>query len=352
MLDVLHAHNEPFDRHDEGVLDVHCPVDVGSFHHGVGSLDVLRALRCSRQQQRPLALNLQVPASLRNADHEVDAYYRGLAREIERVGCHVATQQRVEQFHLGGMTPEPATLQQLMNHLRRRFNFLTQESGDYSVDVDLQHTTWATMGLLRDQGFHHVSIGVPSVTNGLSVAGFQNPAPIQSLIDAARTFGYRTVSVDLGYGHAWQTPQSVARKLTMLIELEPDRLQVFDYTQSPLRYGHCAQRAAGNDADKALMRQICFERLLAAGYQHIGLGLFVRPDDDLAIAQERGRLHRNVLGFTRYGYCDHIGFGLGAVSQFERLCAQNAEVLGLYLEKLEQGQLATGRGWTLPASTV
>lgn len=349
MLDVLHAHNEPFDRHDEGVLDGNCHVDVGAYHSGVGSLDVLRALRRSRQQQRSLALNLQVPAS---AEPGIDAYYQGLAREIERVGCHVAMQQRVEQFHLAGMTPEPAMLQQLMSQLRRRFNFLSHESADYSVDVDLHHTTWATMGLLRDLGFHHVSIGVPNISNGLSVAGFQNPAPIQSLIDAARTFGYHTVSVDIGYGHAWQTPQSVARKLTTLIELEPDRLQVFDYAQPPLRYMHGAQAEAGHQPDTALMRQICFERLLAAGYQHIGLGLFVRPDDDLAIAQERGRLHRNALGFTRYGDCDHIGFGLGAVSQFERLYAQNTEVLGLYLEKLEQGQLATCRGWCVPTTTA
>ncbi|TDF82456.1 coproporphyrinogen III oxidase [Pseudomonas sp. H9] len=351
MLDVLHSHSEPTVRHDEGVLEPYCHLDASAFHPGVGSLDVLRALRSSRQQQRQLALNLQVPAHLRVAGHCMEAYFRGLAQEIERVGCHVAKQQRVEQFHLGGLTPEPARLQQLMSQLRRRFNFIFDESDDYSVDVDVQHTTWATMGVLRELGFLHVSIGVPDIANGLSVASFQNPAPIQSLIDAARTFGFRTVSVDLGYGHAWQTPDSVTRKLATLIELEPDRLQVFDYAQPPLRYAHCGQRLVGSAPDKTLMRRICFERLLEAGYQHIGLGLFVRPDDDLAIAQERGRLHRNILGFTRYGYCDHLGVGLGAISQIDTLYAQNAEALGMYLEKLQQGQLATCRGW-LPTTTA
>lgn len=347
MLDVLHARHEQVVQHDQGVLDPNSYVDVRKFHGGVGSLDVLRALRSSRQHQRPLSLNVQVPTGLCAADASMDEYFQCLTREIDLVGCHLSTQQRVEQFHLGGTTPEPMHLQKLMTHLRRRFNFLTHESGDYCVDVVLQQTSWATMGMLRDQGFNHVSIGVPDIDSGSgqSVASLQSPAPIHSLIDAARTFDYRSVSVDLGYGHAWQTPDSFTLKLTTLIELEPDRLRVFDYAQPPQRYAQFAQRQACSEHDKALMRRICFEQLLAAGYQHIGLGQFVRPDDDLAIAQERGRLRRNCQGFTRHGYCDHVGFGLGAISQLDAVYGQNTEVLGDYLEQLQRGQLATSRGW-------
>lgn len=347
MLDVLHSRNEQIVQHDQGVLDPNCYVDIRKFHGGVGSLDVLRGLRSSRQHQRPLSLNLQMPASVHAAGQSLDTYLHCLAQEIDLVGCHLGTQQRVEQFHLGGITPPPAQLQRLMTQLKRRFNFLTHESGDYSADVDLHHTSWATMGLLRDQGFNHVSIGVPDISSSsdLSVTCYQNPAPIHSLIDAARTFDYRSVSVDLGYGHAWQTPESFALKLNTLIELEPDRLQVFDYAHPPQRYAQCPRRAASSEQDKALMRRLCFEYLLAAGYQHIGLGQFVRPDDDLAIAQERGHLRRNHQGFTRHGYCDHVGLGLGAISQLDALYAQNTEVLEHYLEKLQQGQLATCRGW-------
>lgn len=108
------------------------------------------------------------------------------------------------------------------------------------------------MGALRNQGFNHVSIGVPDIDTDcdMSVACYQNPAPIHSLIDAARTFGYRSINVDLGFGHAWQTPESFALKLAAIIELEPDRLMVFDYARPPRRYrprlGHkvrdCAAR--------------------------------------------------------------------------------------------------------------
>ncbi|MBV4466920.1 coproporphyrinogen III oxidase [Pseudomonas sp. SWRI79] len=364
MLDFSHAPGDLIARCDQGVLDPNCHADTQKFHDGIGSLDLLRALRVSRQKRRPIALNVQLPSSLQSAfcsprdvscEHgEIEQYLQRLEQEIDLVGCHLGAEQRVEQFHLSGGTPTIAHLERLMNHLRDRFNFLEHECGDYSVDVDLHHTDWSTMGALRNQGFNHVSIGVPDIDTDcdMSVACYQNPAPIHSLIDAARTFGYRSINVDLGFGHAWQTPESFALKLAAIIELEPDRLMVFDYARPPRRYrprlGDKVRELCSQD-DKGAMRQIAFEQLIAVGYHYIGMGQFVRPDDDLAIAQERGRLRRTCDGFTRHGYCDHIGFGLGAISQIDDLYTQNTDAIERYQQQLDRGQLPTSRGWRFEA---
>ena len=364
MLDFSHAPGDLIARCDQGVLDPNCHADTQKFHDGIGSLDLLRALRVSRQKRRPIALNVQLPSSLQPAfcsprdvscEHgEIEQYLQRLEQEIDLVGCHLGAEQRVEQFHLSGGTPTIAHLERLMNHLRDRFNFLEHECGDYSVDVDLHHTDWSTMGALRNQGFNHVSIGVPDIDTDcdMSVACYQNPAPIHSLIDAARTFGYRSINVDLGFGHAWQTPESFALKLAAIIELEPDRLMVFDYARPPRRYrpmlGDQVRELCSQD-DKGAMRQIAFEQLIAVGYHYIGMGQFVRPDDDLAIAQERGRLRRTCDGFTRHGYCDHIGFGLGAISQIDDLYTQNTDAIERYQQQLDRGQLPTSRGWRFEA---
>jgi len=95
-------------------------------------------------------------------------------------------------------------------------------------------------------------------------------------VDAARTFGFRSVNIDLGYGHAWQTPASIELKLASLIALEPDRLQVFDYAHAPVRYQSQQPQAFSSEADKSAMRRICFQLLAAAGYHYIGLGQFAR----------------------------------------------------------------------------
>lgn len=345
MLTVIHPAREWRLRRDQSVLD-QGQVDIGKFHTGIGSLDLLRALRSSRQRQRPLALNLQWPAGL-----VADAYLGALEQEIHLVGCHVGGRQPVDQFHLGGATPAIADLQRVMAHLRSHLHFLDHDQGDYSLDLDPLHTDWATMGLLRDLGFNHINIGVPDASAEAtpSVAGYQDPAPIQSLIDAARTFGFRSVNVDLGYGHAWQTCESFETKLASLIALEPDRLQVFDYARAPRRYQQQPRRALSSNADKCGMRRIAFQRLEDAGYHYIGQGQFVRPDDDLALAQERGHLSRNCQGFTRHGYCDHIGFGLGAISQVDTLYAQNTDDLALYCQQLGSDLLPTARGWRCEA---
>ncbi|URM25570.1 coproporphyrinogen III oxidase [Pseudomonas frederiksbergensis] len=364
MLDFSHAPGDLIARCDQGVLDPNCHTDTQKFHDGIGSLDLLRALRVSRQKRRPIALNVQLPSRLKpsfcsprdaSCEHgDIEQYLQRLEHEIDLVGCHLSSEQRVEQFHLGGGTPTIAHLERLMNHLRGRFNFLEHECGDYSVDVDLHHTDWSTMGAMRDQGFNHVSIGVPDIDSDcdMSVTCYQNPAPVHSLIDAARTFGYRSINVDLGFGHAWQTPESFALKLTTIIELEPDRLMVFDYARPPRRYrpmlGDQVREPCSQD-DKGAMRQICFEQLMGAGYHYIGMGQFVRPDDDLAIAQERGRLRRTCDGFTRHGYCDHIGFGLGAISQIDDLYTQNTDAIERYQQQLDRSQLPTSRGWRFEA---
>ncbi|MFO2464455.1 coproporphyrinogen III oxidase [Pseudomonas sp. 15FMM2] len=341
MLTLIHPAREWRLRRDQGVLD-QGQVDIGKFHDGVGSLDLLRALRDSRQRQRPLALNLQWPAGTPPND-----YLPALEREIHQVARHLGNRQPVDQFHWAGSTPAMAEVQALMAFLRSRLHFLEHDQGDYSIDLDPLQTGWATMGHLRELGFNHISIGVPDGGAGAAplVAGYQDPAPVQSLIDAARTFGFRSVNVDLGYGHAWQTLSSFELKLDSLIALEPDRMCVFDYAQAPRRYQHQAPRALSADADKNSMRRMAFQRLEVAGYHYIGLGQFVRPDDDLALAQERGGLSRNCQGFTRHGYCDHIGLGLGAISQIDALYAQNAEDLAIYREHLCNGGLPTTRGW-------
>jgi oxygen-independent coproporphyrinogen-3 oxidase len=364
MLNLFHNPGELNARCDQGVLDPNCHVDTEKFHDGIGSLDLLRGLRISRQKRRPLSLNVQIPSNLKpsfcsprdiSCEHiGIERYLQRLEHEIDLVGCHLAAGQRVEQFHLGGATPATAHLRRLMSHLRGRFNFLGHECGDYSIEVDLHHTDWSTMGMLRDLGFNHVSIGVPDIgaDSEISVVCYQNPAPIHSLIDAARTFGYRSINVDLGFGHAWQTPESFALKLATIIELEPDRLLVFDYARPPQRYRLMARdktRALCSQDDKGAMRQSCFEQLVGAGYHYIGLGQFVRPDDDLAIAQERGRLRRTCEGFTGHGYCDHIGFGLGAISQIDDLYAQNTDEFERYRQQLDMDQLPTSRGWRCEA---
>jgi len=93
-------------------------------------------------------LNLHWPAGDVGAE-----YLHSLTQEIQLIGCQLGGRQPVDHFHLRGTTPAFAQVQQLMAQLHERFNFLDHDRGDYCVDLDPGHTDWATMGLLREQGF-------------------------------------------------------------------------------------------------------------------------------------------------------------------------------------------------------
>ena len=312
-------------------------------HRGVAAMDLLRAMRSSRQAQRPLSLSVQLPAA-----GDLGVYLKHLAREIDMLGCHLGATQRVEQLHLAGGLPTAAELNCLMKQLQQRCNFQPSVGGDNSIDIDPSNSSWATMGLLCQQGFNRVSIGVPdsSPTNGRSMVDFQSPRQTRSLIDAARALDFRSVNIDLGYGRAWQTTSSFARKVAAIIELQPSRVRVFDYAHPPRRYSVLQRRLASGfaaQADKRIMRRHAVEQLLAAGYGYIGLGQFALADDELAAAQENGQLHYNCQGFSRLA-CDHLGLGLAANSQIGELHVQNIGDVQQYQRQLAIGQLALIRG--------
>nr|NLU60573.1 hypothetical protein [Pseudomonas sp. BIGb0427] len=87
MPDLHHRHPQPVSVHGQWPGEPGGHADTRRFHTGIGSLDVLRALRASRKQHRPLSLSVQLAAGL--DELEQDAYLRGLQREIALVGCHL-----------------------------------------------------------------------------------------------------------------------------------------------------------------------------------------------------------------------------------------------------------------------
>ncbi|MDO6805046.1 coproporphyrinogen III oxidase, partial [Wenyingzhuangia sp. 1_MG-2023] len=120
------------------------------------------------------------------------------------------------------------------------------------------------------------------------------------------------------YGLPHQTRDSFDQTLDTMIELNPDRLSVFNYAHLPERFK--PQRRINADdlpsaQEKLTILGHCIQRLTAAGYHYIGMDHFARPNDELALAQANGSLHRNFQGYTTHGDCDLLGFGVSSISQ-------------------------------------
>jgi oxygen-independent coproporphyrinogen-3 oxidase len=364
MLDAIRWDTDLIRRYDlAGPRYTSYPTAV-QFHGQVGSFDLLHALRDSRKALRPLSLYVHVPFCANIcyycACNKVITKDRGralpylqrLEQEIQLIACHLDPAQKVEQLHFGGGTPTFLShdeLRQLMAHLRKHFNLLDDDSGDYGIEIDPREADWSTMGLLRELGFNRVSIGLQDLDPGVqrAVNRLQSLEETRAVIDAARTLQFRSINIDLIYGLPKQTPDSFARTVDEVISLQPDRLSVFNYAHLPERF--MPQRRINSQdlpspAQKLEMLQRTVAQLTAAGYRYIGMDHFALPDDELAIAQEESTLQRNFQGYTTHGHCDLIGLGVSAISQIGNLYCQNSSDLNQYQNSLASAQLATSRG--------
>jgi oxygen-independent coproporphyrinogen-3 oxidase len=364
MLDAIRWDPDLIHRYDlAGPRYTSYPTAV-QFHSQVGTFDLLHALRDSRKALRPLSLYVHVPFCANIcyycACNKVITKDRGralpylqrLEQEIQLIACHLDPNQKVEQLHFGGGTPTFLShdeLRQLMAHLRKHFNLLDDDSGDYGIEIDPREADWSTMGLLRELGFNRVSIGLQDLDPNVqrAVNRLQSLEETRAVIEAARTLQFRSINIDLIYGLPKQTPDNFARTVDEVISLQPDRLSVFNYAHLPERFMP-QRRINGADlpapADKLEMLHRTIEQLTHAGYRYIGMDHFALPDDELAIAQEESTLQRNFQGYTTHGHCDLIGLGVSAISQIGDLYCQNSSDLNQYQNTLAGAQLATSRG--------
>src|SRR5690606_3572543 len=98
--------------------------------------------------------------------------------------------------------------------------------------------------------------------------------------------------------------------------------------------------------EKLQMLGDAIARLTAAGYVHIGMDHFARPDDELAVAQRRGRLQRNFQGYSTHAEHDLLGLGTSAIGMIGSSYYQNCRGLKDYYARLDGGELPILRGYT------
>jgi oxygen-independent coproporphyrinogen-3 oxidase len=258
----------------------------------------------------------------------------------------------VNQLHWGGGTPTFLSyeqMQQVMNATREHFSLKDDDSGEYSIEVDPRETNLHTIQQLRSLGFNRISLGVqdfdPDVQK--AVNRIQSEAQTFAVLKAAREHGFRSTNVDLIYGLPLQTVDSFNKTLDKVLQVSPDRFSVFNYAHIPSRFK--TQRQI-NDADlpspevKLAILQSVGQKLAEAGYVYIGMDHFAKPDDELAVAQRNGLLHRNFQGYSTHSDCDLIGLGITSIGMVGDAYSQNVKELESYDKLIKQGKLPVFKG--------
>ncbi|OPH38369.1 oxygen-independent coproporphyrinogen III oxidase [Moraxella equi] len=272
-------------------------------------------------------------------------YLDYLFREIRHKKSLLNCNAKVKQVHLGGGTPtflSDDELTILWRFLQDEFDFA--DDGDYSVEIDPRELRQTTLAVLRSLGVNRLSFGVQDLDETVQIAvnRVQPHSMVQAVMREARELGFGSINIDLIYGLPHQSVASMADTVAKIIALAPDRLSVFNYAHLPERF--TAQRRIKDDdlpspADKLTMFGNIIKALTDAGYQYIGIDHFARPDDDMAIAQRQGKLHRNFQGYAILGECDLLSFGVSSISQIGEHILQNPTDLTEYQARINDGTL-------------
>lgn len=355
------------DRYDRSGLRYASYPPAREFDEGIGESDYRDWARQSNEEliPRPLSLYFHIPfcssichycaCNKDNTRHreESEPYLQDLFREIEIQAELFDRDRWVRQLHWAGGTPGFLNRQQsrrLMDKIDAHFRLDRSDAAEYAVEIDPREMQKGDVRHFRDLGFNRISIDVHDADPQelTSDDRVQSEAQTAAVIDEARRCGIRSINVDLIYDLPQQSVESFTAALDNVIALEPDRIAIYNYARLQQRFPpqrHIRTADLPEPADKLGILRAAIDRLCGAGYQYIGMDHFAKPGDELAQAQRRGTLLRNVQGYSAIDCCDSIGFGVSAISHVADHYSQNSTSLEQYHEYLARRRLPVVRGY-------
>ena len=226
----------------------------------------------------------------------VEEYCRLLQSEIEAVATLIGRRQPVTHIHWGGGSPtllDGADMRQLTALLHERFD--VAPTAEIAVEIDPRGFDARLARTLADCGVTRASIGLqdcdPKVQRAIN--RIQTDDELRNAVSLLRRNGIGRINLDLVYGLPYQTSTGLDRNIDIALALEPSRVALFGYAHVPSFKKHQAlipEEALPDTEARFALAQLAEKRLLAAGFEPVGLDHFARPDDDMAIAARTARV--------------------------------------------------------------
>jgi oxygen-independent coproporphyrinogen-3 oxidase len=152
------------------------------------------------------------------------------------------------------------------------------------------------------------------------------------------------------YGLPFQTADGFHDTLKKIINLDPDRISLFNYAHLPKLFKP-QRRINETDlpslSEKLAILQNSVEYLNEHGYVFIGMDHFAKEHDEMVLAQQKGLLHRNFQGYSTHADCDMISMGVTSIGKIGPIYSQNEHLMDDYIRKIDDGQLAIKKGLIL-----
>lgn len=314
---------------------------------------------------QPVSLYLHIPFCKRlcwycgcntramNRAGVISSYVDLLLREADLVLAKIGRPVRVGAIHLGGGTPNMLSsddLERLFDGLSAWFDL--SDCSEIAAELDPEVLTPEWIEAAGRIGLTRASLGVQDLSPRVQAA-VNRPESFDTIRAAAeglRAQGVTSLNLDLMYGLPLQTTSDVVATLEQVTTLKPERIALFGYAHVPWMKPH--QKLINDDdlpdaETRFEQSQTAAHYLTCNGWHPIGLDHFALPHDAMAVADRKGRLHRNFQGYTTDEADVLIGLGASSISRTPRGFVQNHAKERDWRIAVEAGELPVSRGVTL-----
>jgi oxygen-independent coproporphyrinogen-3 oxidase len=283
----------------------------------------------------------------------VQAYLDALEAEIDLVLPRIDPTRRISQIHFGGGSPTAIPTERLKALIYKLTSALrTTDDCEIAIECHPGYLSLSDWEQLADAGFNRFSIGVQDLNPKVLEAVHRVPSS-EDIGDVVALLKGRGLSVNLDfiYGLPLQTVEDFTRSMAQAAAWQPDRLVTFSYAHVPWVHPaqkHLERKGLPEAGLKSALYETAVSTLTAAGYRRIGMDHFVRPGDELDLAVQTGKLHRNFQGYCTWETTGQVyAFGATAISQLHACYFQHTKHLADYIDCLKRGVLPVAKGYRL-----
>ena len=240
----------------------------------------------------------------------------------------------VSTIFVGGGTPTllgAAVLLELIGAVRENFALATDV--EITIEANPESTDEPLLDALRGAGVTRISIGMQSAAAHVlaTLERSHSPGRAVAVARAARTAGFRHVSLDLIYGTPGESDADWRASVEAAVSAQPDHVSAYALTVEPGTRLAAAVRSgrvpAPDDAAQARRFHLADQLLSAAGLHWYEISSWARDEDS--------RCQHNV-GYWRSD--DWWGIGPGAHSHVAGRRWSNVKRPATYAARLAEGR--------------
>lgn len=294
-------------------------------------------------------------------NHAVEnPYLEALQNEWSLYKALFSQRPNIKELHFGGGTPTFFPAQKLVNLLQFLFEADQVDPSEHhlSFEAHPNNTTTEHLSALFHFGFRRLSLGIQDYSPIVQKAihRFQTFESVEKVHHEAKRLGYTSISHDLVFGLPKQTLADINDTVDKTLQLSPDRISLYSYAHVPWLNGNGQRGFDESDLPDGALKRELYEaaknKLEANGYLEIGMDHFALKTDEMAIAFQEKRLHRNFMGYTTKFTSLLIGLGASAISDSWFGFAQNDKSVESYQYRVKSGQLPIVKGHLLSAEDL